>query len=52
MANTPTNPFLTFDATELKTKIVQKLNINQFFTYQNYECYKLSDLIYIIIYIF
>lgn len=52
MANTPTNPFLTFDATELKTKIVQKLNSNQVFTDQNYEGSNLSALIDIISYSF
>lgn len=48
MANTPSNPFLTFDASELKTKIVQKLNNSQIFTDQNYEGSNLSALIDII----
>ena len=53
MANsTITNPFLTFDATELKSKIVQKLNDGQVFTDQNYEGSNISALIDIISYSF
>jgi hypothetical protein len=46
------NPFLTFDASELKSKIIQKLNDSQVFTDQNYEGSNLSGLIDIISYSF
>ena len=48
--NLPTDAYLNFDASSLKSFIIQKLNENSKFTDQNYEGSNLSSLIDIIAY--